>query len=110
MSKSVIATAATVAALMFSSVVADAAAMAPAKSTARPVALACSAGKGDVAQTLTITNKGKTAVPAGTKVSWSVNGKKGTTVLLLAIAPGKSTTVLAPPGNGGTCTASYLPK
>ena len=110
MSRSVIATAATVAALLVSSVAADAASMAAPKPAMRPVALACAASKGDVAQTLTITNKGKTTVPAGTKVSWSVNGKTGTTILILPLAAGKSTVVLAPPGNGGKCTATYVPK
>jgi len=46
--------------------------------TPKPIALACSASHGDVAQTLTITNKTKSAIPSGTSISWVVGKAKGT--------------------------------
>jgi len=72
------------------------------------VNLACSAGHGDVAQTLYITNNTASVIKAGTKVSWSVNGLKGSFVLQSALGAGKTVSNLAPAGNGGPCAASVF--
>ena len=114
MSKSVILATLTVAAFIMSGAFADAA-MTPAKPAMtkpapKPVALMCAATKGDVAQTLTVTNDTKTAVAAGTKISWTIGKAKGTQLLIAALKVKGTVTVLAPPGNGGPCTATYQPK
>ena len=82
-------------------------AMTTTTSMAKAVPLGCSAGHGDVAQTITITNTTKASIAKGTKVNWTLNALKGTKVLDAALAVGKTVSDLAPPGNGGTCKASY---
>ena len=79
-------------------------------SVAKPVALECAATAGDVSQTLTITNNTKAKLKKGAKVNWAINGKTGTQTLTDKVAVGKTITVTAPPGNGGTCTATYVTK
>lgn len=70
------------------------------------IALGCSAGHGDVSQTITITNTTKSTLAKGTKIAWTLNKAKGVQVLDAALAPGKTIDVLGPPGNGGTCKAT----
>ena len=72
------------------------------------VNLACSAGHGDVAQTLYVTNNTNASIAAGTKVSWSINGLKGSFVLQSKLGAGKTVSDLAPAGNGGTCNATIF--
>jgi hypothetical protein len=74
----------------------------------RAVALGCSAGHGDVAQTITITNSTGASIAKGTKISWSLNSSKGSQTLDKALGAGKTISDLAPPGNGGVCKAWYL--
>ena len=73
----------------------------------RTIALACSAGHGDVGQTIYITNSTGQTIAAGTKVYWTLNGAKGSFVLQAALKNGKTVSDLAGPGNGGPCNASY---
>ena len=72
------------------------------------VSLACSAGHGDVAQTIYVQNTAGKTLPAGTKVSWTLNGLAGSFNLQNALANGQSASDLAPAGNGGTCKASVF--
>ena len=80
----------------------------PTKPLPAIVTLGCSAGHGDVAQTITITNTTAAAIAKGTKISWTLNASKGSQTLDAALAVGKTISDLAPPGNGGTCKASFL--
>lgn len=80
------------------------------KPTTHAIALGCSAGKGDVSQTITITNTTKSTLPKGTKISWVLNKAKGVKVLPAKLAAGKTVEELGPPGNGGSCQASYMSK
>ena len=72
------------------------------------VSLGCSAGHGDVAQTIYITNTTNATIAQGTKISWSLYTAKGSQVLDAPLGVGKTITDRAPPGNGGTCKASYV--
>ena len=72
------------------------------------VSLGCSAGHGDVAQTVYITNTTIKTIAQGTKISWNLNGAKGSQVLDAPLGVGKTISDLAPPGNGGTCKATYV--
>src|SRR3569833_1619740 len=74
----------------------------------RTIALACSAGHGDVGQTIYITNTTGATIAAGTKIYWNLNGAKGSFTLQTALKNGKSASDLTGPGNGGPCTASYV--
>ena len=73
----------------------------------RAIALSCSAGHGDVAQTIYVTNTTGATIPAGTKIHWKLGTLKGTITLSAALAAGGQVTDLTQPGNGGACTASY---
>ena len=72
------------------------------------VALSCSAGHGDVAQTIYVTNTSGKAITAGTKIMWKLNGVNGSFVLQQTLGIGQMVSDLANPGNGGACTASYF--
>jgi len=74
---------------------------------AKTIALACSAGHGDVGQTIYVTNTTGATIAAGTKVYWKLNGASGSFVLQAALKNGKTASDLTGPGNGGPCTASY---
>jgi hypothetical protein len=76
----------------------------------RTVWLDCSAGHGDVAQTLYIKNNTAAALAKGTKIYWTLNAQKGSLVLQSALAKNATVSPLAGPGNGGTCKADYLVK
>jgi hypothetical protein len=73
------------------------------------VSLGCSAAQGDVARTITITNTSHSAIPRGTRIGWIMGRATGVVQLQAALAVGKTATGLGPPGNGGTCRASYVP-
>ena len=74
----------------------------------RTIALTCSAGHGDVAQTIYVTNSTNSTITVGTKISWTLNGVKGSFVLQAPLGKGKTVSDLGNPGNGGPCTASYF--
>ena len=74
----------------------------------KTVALACTAGHGDVGQTIYVTNTTGVTIAAGTKITWNLNGAKGSFTLQTALKNGKSASDLPGPGNGGPCTASYV--
>ena len=76
----------------------------------KTVSLGCSAGHGDVAQTLYIKNTTGASVAKGTKIYWSLYNQKGSFVLQSALASNATVSQLAGPGNGGTCKAYYLTK
>src|SRR3569623_1652268 len=73
----------------------------------RTIALACSAGHGDVGQTIYITNTTGATIAAGTKIYWKLNGASGSFVLQTALKHGETASDLTGPGNGGSCNASY---
>ena len=77
---------------------------------ARTVSLDCSAGHGDVAQTLYIKNTTNGSIASGTKIYWTLYSLKGSFVLQSALGTGKTVSELAAPGNGGTCKAYFLAK
>jgi hypothetical protein len=73
------------------------------------VSLGCSAAQGDVSRTITITNTSHSAIPKGTRIGWIMGKATGVVQLQAPLAVGKTATGLGPPGNGGTCRASYVP-
>ena len=74
----------------------------------RTVALNCSAGHGDVAQTIYVTNTTGKTILKGTKISWKLNGVSGSFILQSNLGVGQMVSDLANPGNGGACTAYYF--
>jgi hypothetical protein len=72
------------------------------------VALGCSAGHGDVAQTIYIANTTGGSIAQGTKIYWSLFNAKGSQTLSSVLGAGKTISDLAPPGNGGACKAYFL--
>ena len=114
MRKRAIVTGATVAALLLSSVVAQAATTStPAKPAAKPapapVALTCAVVPGAKSSALTVTNSTTADLAKGTKISWVLGKHKGTLKLSAVLAAGKTATAKAPGGTDATCTASYTP-
>lgn len=83
-------------------------ALAPSSADAQIVsAFSCSAGHGDVAQTVQVTNLSSHVYKKGTTIYWkSQDGKtQGSLVLEKDMGKGASAYDYGPPGNGFTCTA-----